>query len=165
MAGERATMASSIDKKEYLHWYQRKHSRRSLLQQSNPPPSASLDSGTSHFFNQHPQDPFPTSGSEHSSNVDLQPTPSGPSLIPCISPGLPPVAHGGNKKQVRWRNETHPSIYPRWAQGLPGRGVNPVAVSGEREVFPLFLSSHSRGPGAPKHCISYPGSPSIMGLF
>lgn len=84
MASERATMASSINKKEYLHWYQRKYSRRSLLQQSKS--SSFSQPGQRHFslFQSTPpiQDPFPTSGSEHSSNVDLQPTPSGPIADP-----------------------------------------------------------------------------------
>lgn len=138
MVGERATMASSIDKKEYLHWYQRKYSRRSLLQQSNPPPSASLDSGTSHFFNQQLQDPFPTSGSEHSSNVDLQPTPSGSIADPMYITRA--AARGAWRKQETCSLAERNAPFNLSQMGpRPARpDANPVAVSGEREVFPFF---------------------------
>lgn len=81
MVGERATTASSIDRKNIYIGIKEStvdatcyNSQILLLRQPGQRHSSP--------FQQHLQGPFPTSGSEHSSNVDLQPTPSGPIADP-----------------------------------------------------------------------------------
>lgn len=145
-------MTSSMNKKEYLHWYQRMNdNQRSFVAAVKPSSSSiNLNSGSSHFFNQHFQDPFPTSGSEHSSMWTFCPRHPAPSLIPCISIRVPPWAHaetgnivvGGTKHSLQSIPDG-----PRPAAGGCVQQTSLFAVSGERGIpfrLPLLRSWHRR---------------------
>lgn len=158
-------MTSSMDKKEYLHWYQRRSDNQRSFTTTVKPSSSSinLNSGSPHFFNQHLQDPFPRPGASiracgpaaHAIRPHL--------LIPCISTRQPPRAHaetgnivvGGTKHTLQSIPDE-----PKPTAGVRVQQTSLFAVSGER-VVPFLWDSC--GPGSERTVFPTPDPRQLWG--